>query len=566
MHTKEPMSTERPWLSHYPKGIPHQIDPDSYSSINAVVGKAIDRFRHQPAFHNMGKEISYDEFDRLSTQFATFLLQELQLKKGDRVAIMMPNCLQQPIATFGVLRAGLTVVNVNPLYTARELRHQLQDSGAAAIVIVDNFGHTLAEVIGDTPVKHVVTTGLGDLLGGLKGMLVNFVVKHVKKMVPAYHIPGAIRFREALARGAGKPLPKVEISSQDIAFLQYTGGTTGVAKGAMLTHRNLVANMLQARAWIADNAEDGKETIITALPLYHIFALTANGLTFMELGAKNVLITNPRDMPGFVKELKKHKFTAITGVNTLFNGLLNTPGFDEVDFSSLKLSLGGGMAVQRAVAERWKKVTGCTLAEAYGLTETSPAACINPLDLPEYNGSIGLPISSTDVCIKDEDGNTLPMDGEAVGELCIKGPQVMKGYWQREDETAKVMDAEGWLHTGDMARIEPTGYVYIVDRKKDMILVSGFNVYPNEIEDVLAAMPGIAEVAAVGVPDEHSGETVKVVIVKKDPNLTAEDVKRYARENLTGYKRPHHIEFRSELPKTNVGKILRRALREEAAK
>ncbi|MDO5611596.1 MAG: AMP-binding protein, partial [Pseudomonadota bacterium] len=448
--------TERPWLANYPKGVPAEIDPDSYSSINAMVGKAIDRFRDKPAFHSMGKEISYDEFDKLSLDFASFLLNELKLKKGDRVAVMMPNCLQQPIATFGILRAGLTVVNVNPLYTARELHHQLKDSGTSAIVVIDNFGHTLAEIINDTPVKHVVTTGLGDMLGGLKGMLVNFVVKYVKKMVPAYAIPGAVRFRAALSKGHshGRP-PKADIQNSDIAFLQYTGGTTGVAKGAMLTHRNLIANMLQARTWIGNNAEDGKEIIITALPLYHIFALTANGLTFMELGAKNVLVTNPRDMPGFIKELGKHKFTAITGVNTLFNGLLNNEGFSALDFSHLKLTLGGGMAVQRSVAERWKKTTGCTLAEAYGLTETSPAVCINPLDLPEYNGSIGLPIPSTDVCIKDDDGVTLPIDGEAVGELCVKGPQVMKGYWQRDDETAKVMDAEGWLHTGDMAKIDP---------------------------------------------------------------------------------------------------------------
>ncbi|PJK10927.1 long-chain-fatty-acid--CoA ligase [Lysobacteraceae bacterium NML08-0793] len=557
----------RPWLAHYPAGIPHDIDPDAYTSINAVVGKAINRFRQRPAFHSMGKEISYDQFDQLSQQFASYLIHVLGLKKGDRVAVMMPNCLQQPIATFGILRAGMTVVNVNPLYTARELQHQLSDAGASAIVIVDNFGHTLAEVIAQTQVKHVISTGLGDMLGGLKGWLVNFVVKHIKKMVPAYHILGAVRFADALAQGAAQGMPpQVEVGGQDLAFLQYTGGTTGIAKGAMLTHRNLVANMLQARAWIADNAKDGEEIIITALPLYHIFALTANALTFMELGAKNILITNPRDMPGFVKELKKHKFTAITGVNTLFNGLLNTPGFDQVDFSSLKLTLGGGMAVQRSVAERWKKTTGCTLAEAYGLTETSPAVCINPLDLADYNGSIGLPISSTQVCIKDEDGNLLPMDGVAVGELCVKGPQVMRGYWQRDDETAKVMDSDGWLHTGDMARIEPTGYVYIVDRKKDMILVSGFNVYPNEIEDILASLPGVAEVAAIGVPDERSGETVKVFIVKKDPSLTAEKVKAYARENLTGYKRPHHIEFIDELPKTNVGKILHRELREREMK
>ncbi len=556
---------ERPWLANYPKGVPATIDPDSYGSINEVLERAISKHSDRDSFHCMGKTITYGEFDRLSTNFASFLLNTLKLSKGDRVAVMMPNCLQQPIATFGILRAGLTVVNVNPLYTARELEHQLKDSGAIAIVVVDNFGSTLQEALPETDVKHVVTTGLGDLLGGLKGMLVNFVVKNVKKMVPAYSIPGAIRYRDALAAGANAQLPKVEVKNTDIAFLQYTGGTTGVAKGAMLTHRNLVSNMLQAGAWISPNvSEDRQETIITALPLYHIFALTANGLVFMELGARNILITNPRDMPGFVKELKKHKFTAFTGVNTLFNGLLNTPGFDQVDFSHLRLSLGGGMAVQRSVAERWKAVTGCTLAEAYGLTETSPAACINPLDLPAYNGSIGLPIPSTDVCIKDDDGNIQPMDGSAVGELCIKGPQVMAGYWQRPAETAQQIDGDGWLHTGDMARIEPSGFVFIVDRKKDMILVSGFNVYPNEVEDVIASMPGVAEVAAVGVPDEHSGEAVKVVIVKKDPSLTADQVIAYAKENLTGYKRPHIVEFRTELPKTNVGKILRRELRDSA--
>ncbi|MGG6462901.1 long-chain-fatty-acid--CoA ligase [Solilutibacter silvestris] len=558
---------ERPWLASYPKGVPATIDPDSYGSINEVLERAISKHSDRDSFHCMGKTITYGEFDRLSANFASFLLNTLKLSKGDRVAVMMPNCLQQPIATFGILRAGLTVVNVNPLYTVRELEHQLKDSGAVAIVVVDNFGKTLQEALPETDVKHVVITGLGDLLGGLKGALVNFVVKNVKKMVPAYSIPGAIRYRDALAAGANAQLPKVEVRNTDIAFLQYTGGTTGVAKGAMLTHRNLVSNMLQAGAWISPNvSEDRQETIITALPLYHIFALTANGLVFMELGARNILITNPRDMPGFVKELKKHKFTAFTGVNTLFNGLLNTPGFDQVDFSHLRLSLGGGMAVQRSVAERWKAVTGCTLAEAYGLTETSPAACINPLDLPAYNGSIGLPIPSTDVCIKDDDGNILPMDGSAVGELCIKGPQVMAGYWQRPAETAQQIDANGWLHTGDMARIEPSGFVFIVDRKKDMILVSGFNVYPNEVEDVIASMPGVAEVAAVGVPDEHSGEAVKVVIVKKDPSLTAEQVIAYAKENLTGYKRPHIVEFRTELPKTNVGKILRRELRDSAAK
>ncbi len=558
------MSEQRPWLSSYPQGVPANIDPDAYASINDVARQAIDKHRDRKAYHSMGKELTYGELDKLVDDFASYLLNDLKLTKGDRVAIMMPNCLQQPIATFGVLRAGLTVVNVNPLYTARELKHQLTDSGASTIVVIDNFGHTLAEIIDETPVKHVITTGLGDMLGGFKGSLVNFVVKHVKKMVPAYQINGAVRFRDALAMGSRNTPPKVEVSNRDIAFLQYTGGTTGVAKGAVLTHRNLIANMLQAGAWVSGSVKEGEEIIITALPLYHIFAMTANGLVFMNLGAKNVLITNPRDMPGFVKELKKHKFTAFTGVNTLFNGLLNTPGFSDIDFTSLRLTLGGGMAVQRSVAERWKKTTGCTLAEAYGLTETSPAVCINPLDIPEYNGSIGLPVPSTDICIKDEDGNTLPMDGEAIGELCVKGPQVMDGYWKRDDETAKVMDAQGWLHTGDMARIDPPGYAYIVDRKKDMILVSGFNVYPNEVEDVIAAMPGVAEVAAVGVVDEHSGEIVKVVIVKKDPALTADMVKAYAKENLTGYKRPHIVEFRDELPKTNVGKILRRELRDEA--
>lgn len=557
------MSVQRPWLANYPQGVPAEIDPDSYASINDVARQAIDKHRDRQAYHSMGKELSYGELDALVDNFASYLLNDLKLSKGDRVAIMMPNCLQQPIATFGVLRAGLTVVNVNPLYTARELKHQLTDSGATTIVVIDNFGHTLAEIVNETSIKHVVTTGLGDMLGGLKGGLVNFVVKHVKKMVPAYHIDGAVRFRDALAQGSRNPPPRVEVSNRDVAFLQYTGGTTGVAKGAMLTHRNLIANMLQAGTWVSGNVKPGEEIIITALPLYHIFAMTANGLVFMNLGAKNVLITNPRDMPGFVKELKKHKFTAFTGVNTLFNGLLNTPGFSDIDFSTLRLTLGGGMAVQRSVAERWKKATGCTLAEAYGLTETSPAVCINPLTITEYNGSIGLPVPSTDICIKDEDGNTLPMDGEAIGELCVKGPQVMDGYWKRDDETAKVMDAEGWLHTGDMARIDPTGYAFIVDRKKDMILVSGFNVYPNEVEDVIAAMPEVAEVAAVGVADEHSGEIVKVVIVKKDPALTAEQVKAYAKENLTGYKRPHIVEFRQELPKTNVGKILRRELRDQ---
>jgi long-chain acyl-CoA synthetase len=557
------MTAERPWLAHYPAGVPAQIDVDEYPSIVSVLEGAIASYRDRPAFANLGKVLTYADIDRLSAQFAAYLLGELKLKKGDRVAIMMPNCLQYPIATFGILRAGLTVVNVNPMYTPRELRHQLVDSGASAIVVLDNFGKTVQEVIADTPLTQVIATGLGDMLAFPKGVIVNFVLKHVKKMVPDYDIPGATRFRDALILGQLQKLPQVAIDPEDIAFLQYTGGTTGVAKGAMLTHRNLVANMQQAAAWVRSNVKLGEEIMITALPLYHIFSLTANGLVFMKFGALNYLITNPRDMPGFVKELSKIPFTAITGVNTLFNGLLNTPGFDKIDFSHLRLTLGGGMAVQRAVAERWKHVTGCTLVEAYGLTETSPAACINPMDLAEYNGAIGLPVPSTDACLKDEEGQLVQV-GE-VGELCIKGPQVMRGYWHRPEETANVIDGEGWLHTGDMARMDEKGFFYIVDRKKDMILVSGFNVYPNEVEDVIALMPGVLEVAAVGVPDEKSGEAVKVVIVKKDPSLTAEQVKAHARENLTGYKHPKYVEFRTELPKTNVGKILRRELRDAPA-
>ena len=557
------MTHERPWLASYPEGIPAEIDVDEFESVPAVLQGAIDNYRDNPAFSNMGVSLTYAEVDALSIQCASWLLNDMKLKKGDRVAIMMPNCLQYPVATFGVLRAGLTVVNVNPMYTARELRHQLQDSGTSVIIVLDNFGHTVQKALEGSSVRQVVTTGLGDLLGFPKGAIVNFVLRYIKKMVPDYDLPGAIRFRDTLAAGKKHPLPDVCISPDDIAFLQYTGGTTGVAKGAMLTHRNMVANMQQASAWVSKQAKPGKEVIITALPLYHIFALTANGLVFTKFGAKNILITNPRDMPGFVKELGREPFTAITGVNTLFNGLLNTPGFDELDFSRLTLTLGGGMAVQRSVAERWKRVTGTTLVEAYGLTETSPAACINPMDLPEYNGSIGLPIPSTDACIKDEEGRMLP-PGE-VGELCIKGPQVMKGYWNRPEDTAKAIDADGWLHTGDMAKMDEKGFFYIVDRKKDMILVSGFNVYPNEIEDVIAMMPGVLEVAAIGVPDKNSGEVVKLVVVKKDESLTADQIKAHARENLTGYKQPRIIEFRKELPKSNVGKILRRELREESA-
>lgn len=458
------MALERPWLEQYPEGVPARIDADEYPSVVAVLEHAIASYRDNAAFANLGKTLTYGEIDRLSALFAAYLLGELGLKKGDRVAIMMPNCLQYPIATFGILRAGLVVVNTNPMYTARELRHQLVDSGASVIVVLDNFARTLQDVIADTQVRQVITTGLGDMLPFPKGAIVNFVLRHVKKMVPDFELPGAIRFKDALTLGQMHKLPTVATGPDDIAFLQYTGGTTGVSKGAMLTNRNMVANMQQASAWIGTNIRLGEETIITALPLYHIFALTANGLVFMKFGGLNHLITNPRDMPGFVKELRKVSFTAITGVNTLFNGLLNTPGFDKIDFSRLHLTLGGGMAVQRAVAERWKKVTGCTLIEAYGLTETAPAACINPMDLAEYNGAIGLPIPSTDACLKDEDGAMLPV-GE-VGELCIQGPQVMKGYWNRPEDTANVIDAEGWLHTGDMARMDEKGFFYIVDRKK----------------------------------------------------------------------------------------------------
>ncbi|MEO6064575.1 MAG: AMP-binding protein, partial [Lysobacterales bacterium] len=555
------METERPWLASYPDGIPAEIDMERYDSIVAVLDDAIARYRDNVAFVCMGRELTYGDVDRLSRRFASYLINVLNLKKGDRVALMLPNVLQYPIAIFGVLRAGLTVVNTNPMYTARELRHQLADSGAVAILVLDNFAHTLQEVLKDTRIRKVITSGLGDMLGFPKGAITNFVLKHVKKMVPDFSIEGAVRFNAVLTAGDG-PLPDVRLTHDDIAFLQYTGGTTGVAKGAMLTHGNLVANMLQSGAWIGRVSEPGKETIITALPLYHIFALTANCLVFMQLGGRNHFIVNPRDMPGFVKELATSGFTAITGVNTLFNGLLNTPGFEQLDFSKVHIALGGGMAVQRAVAERWKKLTGVTLVEAYGLTETSPAACMNPLDLAEYNGSIGLPLASTEISIRDEDAKQVAMGG--VGELCIRGPQVMKGYWQQPEETAKVLSDDGWLRTGDMARMDPQGFIYIVDRKKDMILVSGFNVYPNEIEDVVAAMPGVREVAAVGIPDEKSGEAIKLVVVRKDPGLTIEAIKAHCRVNLTAYKNPKIIEFREDLPKSNVGKILRRELRDPA--
>ncbi len=555
---------EKIWLKEYPQGVPAEINPDEYASLKAILEDSCRQYAALPAYSNLGASLSYADLDRLSRRFGAWLQKVVGLKKGDRVAIMMPNLLQYPVALFGILRCGMVAVNVNPLYTARELEHQLQDSGTRAIVIVENFAATLQEALPHVDVKIIVTTQIGDLLPFPKCTLVNFVVKRVKKMVPAWRIPGAVSFRAALVQGAQHKLDDVAVGHEDIAFLQYTGGTTGVAKGAELTHRNMVANVLQASAWLGSHLEAGKEIVITALPLYHIFSLTANCLTFMKIGGHNVLITNPRDMPGFVKELAKVKFTGITGVNTLFNGLLHTPGFERLDFSALKISLGGGMAVQRAVAAKWKQVTGMPLVEAYGLTETAPAACINPLDLKDYNGSIGLPIPSTEISIRDDDGNELKV-GE-VGELCFKGPQVMRGYWNRPDETAKVLSADGWLRTGDVGRIDARGYVYIVDRKKDMILVSGFNVYPNEVEDVMMMHPGVREVAAVGVSDEHSGEVVKLFVVKKDPALTVEALKDWAHQELTGYKRPKYIEFRDELPKSNVGKILRRELRDAELK
>ncbi len=554
------MNAGRPWLASYPQGVPAEIDLEQYRNIVSVLEDSCERFRHRPAFENMGKVISYDELDRLSHQFACHLLLDLKLVKGDRIAIMMPNLLQYPVALFGALRAGLTVVNANPLYTARELRHQLNDSGAIAIVVLENFAHVFAEVVAQTQVRHVFTTAVGDMLAFPKRTVVNFVLRHVRKAVPSYNLPQAVDFCATVARSAGRVLPDVDIAPSDIAFLQYTGGTTGVSKGAMLTHRNLVANMQQASAWLGAKVTLGEEEIITALPLYHIFALTANCLVFMKFGGLNHLITNPRDMAGVVKTLSGIRFTAITGVNTLFNGLLNTPGFDQLDFSRLHLTLGGGMAVQRAVAERWKKTTGVALREAYGLTETSPAACINPMDLADFSGAIGLPVSSTECAILDEDGAAVTL-GE-IGELCVRGPQVMAGYWGREADTRAAISDDGWFRTGDMAYMNEDGFFFVVDRKKDMINVSGFNVYPNEIEDVIAAHPGVLEVAAIGVPDEKSGEAVKVILVKKDPALTAQDIEQHCREQLTAYKRPRHIEFRSELPKSNVGKILRRELRQ----
>lgn len=552
---------QKPWLKSYPKGVPETISVDEFASVADVFDQSIKKYPDLPAFSNFGKVITYKELGEYTDQLAAYLKNDLGLDEGARVAVMMPNLLQNPIAIFAILRAGLVVVNTNPLYTPRELKHQMSDSGAEAIIIVENFCSVLEEVIEETQIKHVIITRMGDMLDFPKSAIINLVVKHVKKMVPAYNLPGAVTFKQALKLGAQHHFETIPTNHYDIAFLQYTGGTTGVAKGAVLTNKNMVANMQQASAWIAGTIQDSKETIITALPLYHIFSLTANCLTFMKHGWMNYLITNPRDIPGFVKELKGIRFAGITGVNTLFNGLLNNPEFKNVDFSHLLLSLGGGMAVQHAVAERWKETTGITLVEAYGLTETSPAACMNPMNLKEFNGMIGLPISSTEVSIQDDEWNELEIG--QTGEICVRGPQVMQGYWQLPKETANVLSADGWLHTGDIGIMNEEGFVKIVDRKKDMILVSGFNVYPNEVEGFIAEHPGVEEVGVVGKPDEKSGEVVMAIVVKKDSALTEDDLRAFCREGLTNYKVPKQIIFTDELPKTNVGKILRRELRDK---
>jgi long-chain acyl-CoA synthetase len=554
---------EKIWLKNYPAGVPATIDVNAYESIRELFEESCAKYATRPSFTCMGKSITFAELEALSAAFGAWL-QGQGCKKCTRVALMMPNILQYPVCLFGALRAGCTVVNVNPLYTARELQHQLNDSGAEVLVVVENFAKTVSEVIGTTKVRQVVVTSIGELLG-VKGIVVDLVLRRVKKMIPAFSLPGSIRLRDALAAGRGRKLERVPIGHDDVAFLQYTGGTTGVAKGAMLLHRNIVANMLQARAWVNPALDhDKREIVITPLPLYHIFSLTANCLVFMSIGGENILIPNPRDIPGFVKEIGKYKFTAITGVNTLFNALLNNPDFAKLDFSHLHITLGGGMAVQEAVAKRWKQVTGKPLIEAYGLTETSPAATINPFDIKEYTGAIGLPISSTEIELRDDSGKAVEL-GQP-GEICIRGPQVMAGYWNRPDETAKVIDKDGWFATGDIGVMDEKGFVRIVDRKKDMILVSGFNVYPNEIEGVVMMHDGVLECAAVGVPDQKSGEAVKLFVVRKDPALTAEAVLKHCREHMTGYKVPREVEFRTELPKTMVGKILRRELRDEPKK
>jgi long-chain acyl-CoA synthetase len=549
---------EKNWLQSYPEGIPAEIGPLEDNSLAELVEKACRRYADKTAYLSMGCAMSYGELDRLAAEFAGWL-QSVGLGKGSRVALMMPNLLQYPVCLFGALRAGCVVVSCNPLYTPRELEHQLKDSGAEAIVVVENFAHTVEQVLPHTAVRHVIVSPMGEMLGTFKGALVNLVVRFVKKLVPPWHIPHALNLSAALASGRRNGFRSPELGLDDLAFLQYTGGTTGVAKGAMLSHRNIVGNVTQASAWIRSHVREGEELIVTALPLYHIFALTANCLTFLYFGAANLLIANPRNIPDFVKELRRHHFTVITGVNTLFNALLNHPDFAALDFSKLHITLGGGMAVQQTVAERWQQVTGCQLIQAYGLTETSPAVTINPLDLPAFNGSIGLPVPSTDLSIRDDAGHEVG-HGQ-VGEICVRGPQVTAGYWKRPEETVNVLMPDGFLRTGDIGYVDEKGFVFLVDRKKDIILVSGFNVYPNEVEGVVASHPGVRDVAAVGVPSEHSGEAVKIFVVRKDPSLTAESLIAYCRTQLTSYKVPHQVEFRDDLPKTNVGKVLRRALK-----
>jgi long-chain acyl-CoA synthetase len=552
---------EKTWLTHYPAGVPATIDPDAHPSIPALLAHSLAAYRDRPAYTCLGKTITFGELDTLSTRFAAFLRGDLGLQAGDRIALQMPNLLQYPVALFGALRAGLVVVNTNPLYTPREMAHQFKDSGAKALVVVANFAHLVAEVRAETSLQHIIVTEVGDLLGFPKGLLTNMVLRHVKKQVPPYHLPGAIAFNDALARGAKATLPTVDLKGDDIAFLQYTGGTTGVSKGAVLTHRNVLANVAQIAAWIGPGLKPGQELIATPLPLYHIFSLTVNCLAFSMFGGCNLLIPNPRDLDGFIKELGKHPVTVMTGVNTLFNGLLNHPAFSKATVSQLKFAVAGAMAVQQAVAERWKNVTGTALVEGYGLTESSPVVAVNPIDGTERIGTIGMPVPSTEIKLVDE-ANREVAPGEP-GELCVRGPQVMQGYYHRPDETEKVL-VDGWLHTGDVAVADDQGFFKIVDRKKDMILVSGFNVYPNEIEDVIARHPKVLEVAVIGVPSESSGEAVKAFVVKRDASLTDDEVIAHCREHLTAYKVPRKVEFRTELPKSNVGKILRRELREPA--
>ncbi|WP_131783042.1 AMP-binding protein [Legionella gresilensis] len=548
---------EKIWLKNYQQGVPHEIDPSQFSSLIELFEKSCQQFADRVAYVNLGYQLTYAQLEKKSRQFAHFL-QSLGLKKGSRVAIMMPNLLQYPIALFGILRAGLIVVNTNPLYTADEVIHQMNDSGAEVLIVLANFAKTVEKALPHTTIKHVIVTEVGDVLSPIKRTIVNMVVKYVKKMVPAYKLPQAIKFNATFKHKADKPLTIPPLSHKDIAFLQYTGGTTGVAKGAVLTHGNMVANVLQAYSWIKPLDLTKQDIIVTALPLYHIFSLTANCLTFIKIGAKNILITNPRDIPHFIDEIKNSKFTALTGVNTLFNALLNHSKFKEIDFSHVKLTLSGGMALQKSVAKKWHDMTKTRILEAYGLTETCPAVTINPMYLEDYNGSIGLPLPSTEVSIRDDSGKEL--DINEIGELCVKGPQVMAGYWQRPDETALVMTEDGFLKTGDIARIDENGYIYLVDRKKDLIIVSGFNVYPNEVEQVISQHPGVLEVGVIGVKNDRVGERVKACVVKRDEKLTPEDLIAHCREHLTSYKVPKEIEFYKELPKTNVGKILRRAL------